>query len=649
MKKYLVCIILFFLLSMNLTCQKKSVLLRPPNPNAGIPVTESNQQNPEGSIVSETIQELAETEISPGGGTVIVIKPGNVLQGMKIEVPTGSYPTTQKFIISSTAIQSHPFGANFKPITPLIKVENGGTYSEKLMIVTVPISLAEDEFAMPFFYNQEKGKLEGIPLISENTTSLTFATRHFSTFVISAIRKELLKGDLKSTFMPTLDNWSLPNSPTQISPKGECAGQAISSLWYFLEKKQVDQKELFNRYDNDGKEMSIGFWQDDRLALRLVSTVHTDLQWDKSFDILYDPLTPIIDELTWLSFAYSMLLTHEPQLVVIKNTQSGEGHAMVVYQVKENGLVIADPNKPWEGQEILINYEEDRFKPYEGYNRILYIGKYASIEPSQIEKRWKELDKGTIGNDRFIPAAVYHIGRKAGNRTLDLEMKDKYMITDNVEKDEIKIAVVDPNNKNKWYSFDVYDYSDPANPQLIVDKVPNDPVKLCPLKKGDNKLGFVIWAYNTTNQKYLWADFKHIVITYNKKEETNRSGNWEMGCFTLPSWSIWDCKMKDTYGFRLCITIKNGIVSGTGSTCYSHAQEVKGTCINDQVVFTFKWVNFEDDKAGCIVSGTFTGKFAGTSSHLDGTVTGKQHIWNKSSTYCKSYDKEFPFSEPMKD
>lgn len=632
-----------------MNCQKKSVWLPPPDPNVGIPINETGKQPPGNSIINETIQEIANTEISPSGGTVIVIKTDNPLNGLKIEVPPGSYPTSLHFSISISSIKNHSFGANFRPITPLIKVDNGGDYSEKFLLVTVPISLTKDEFAMPFFYNQEKEKLEGIPLISENETSLTFATRHFSTFVLSAIRKELLKGDLKSSFMPTLDTWSLPNSPTQISPKGECSGQAISSIWYFLEKKPVDQMELFTRYDNDGKEKTLGFWQDDRLAVRLVSTIHTDLQWDKSFDILYDPLTPIIDELTWLSFAYSMILSHEPQLVVIKNTQSGEGHAMVVYEVRENGLLIADPNKPWEGQEIQISYEQNQFKPYEEYNRILYIGTYASINPVQIEKRWKEMDSGTIGNNLFIPASVYHIGRKAGNRTLDLEMKDKYMITENVEKDEIKIAVLDTNNKNKWFSFDIYDYSDPANPLLLVDKIPNELMKLCPLKKGENNLGFVIWAFDATNQKYLWADFKRIVITYNKKEESNRNGNWELGCFTLPSWSLWDCKMKDTYGFRLCITIKNGVISGIGSTCYSHAQEVSGTCKNDQVAFTFRWVNYEDEKAGCVVTGTFTGKFTGTNNHLEGTVTGKQHIWNKSSTYCKSYDKEFPFSEPMKD
>jgi hypothetical protein len=74
-----------------------------------------------GSSVSVTNQ-----NIDPGGGTIKVVLPGSPVNGLEITVPPNAYSDTRAFSISYATVQSHNFGSNFKPVSPLITIKNQG-------------------------------------------------------------------------------------------------------------------------------------------------------------------------------------------------------------------------------------------------------------------------------------------------------------------------------------------------------------------------------------------------------------------------------------------------------------------------------------------------------------------------------------------
>ena len=148
---------------------------------------QTNDQEPVATInVGENVNLLSET-MNSNGGTITISKPGDVLDGFEIVVPENAYSNPTDFTISYSPIIDHTLGEHFNPISPLIHVDNGGEYSEDLMLVTIPVDIPENHFAMAFYFDETTGELEGMPLINETKNSITIATRHFSKFTVSSV------------------------------------------------------------------------------------------------------------------------------------------------------------------------------------------------------------------------------------------------------------------------------------------------------------------------------------------------------------------------------------------------------------------------------------------------------------------------------
>ena len=108
-------------------------------------------------------------------------------------------------------------------------------------------------------YDEVTGKIEALPAIVSDDNSITVETRHFSTstisgglqlnkklnessfanIVISSIKESALSGQsvISSGFTPGIDDWEFINYGSYISPGGHCAGQSMTSMWYFYDKK----------------------------------------------------------------------------------------------------------------------------------------------------------------------------------------------------------------------------------------------------------------------------------------------------------------------------------------------------------------------------------------------------------------------------
>jgi hypothetical protein len=379
--------------------------------------------------------EAASTSISPSGGNITVKQADSLINGLELSVPSGAYKDKRDFKISCAPIEKHSFGEDFNPITPLITVENGGLYSAEDIMVTVPVSIPQDKFAMGFIYNDKTKILEGMPVMAESSSSITVSTRHFSSFVISVIDKFKLKKDIDTSFRPGIDDWHFVNYGSYIAPKGHCAGQSISAMWYYYNQPNGKDLTLYGRYDNNGKDPATPkLWWDDSYGYRLASIVQSDLDWDSWASQFFTNQRGVNDELAWDCFAYSMQFLKQPQYVTLG---AGEkGHAIICYRIKDGNLYVADPNYPG-NTERRIEYVNNKFKPYESgankkdiedgksisYTKIGYVAQSSRVDWQKMQQRWGEFKNGTIGNDKF-PA--YKIMTKDEKGQLQ-EIQDGYV------------------------------------------------------------------------------------------------------------------------------------------------------------------------------------------------------------------------------
>ena len=494
------------------SCKKKDNPVEP----------EDNPSSGSGAIQSGEVIDVKSQDIGPAGGTIVVSQPGNELSGMQIVVPQNSYQETRTYSISYSKIEKHSLGDNFNPISPLIMIKNGGGYSDDLISVKIPIKKSTDEFAMAFYYDNNTGKLEGLPILAEDDSSVTFGTRHFSTstislgkrlgkthdasaysnVVITSFKDSYLTGQsiINTGFQPGVDDWEFTNYGSYAASGGHCAGQSISAMWYYYEKKLKGAPQLFHAYDtilkSDGTKDTV--WYDNKYGYRLASTLQKNLQWNgKLYKILEKvETTPNFHFLSWRAFAATMLLTGEPQFVGL--TSDKGGHAIIAYKISltENKLFVADPNYP--GQEKVITFNGTSFNNYKtrqnanspesNYFGIGYYSKTSMIDWDKLNDLWAQFENKTIGNALF-PAYKYYY-------KLDkdwIELQDTLTTT----TDSLRI---------KW---------DLANSGIIeIDETgarfqnPN----YFPLQTGKHKYGFAMFAKLPGDTTYQWVDFRWVTI-----------------------------------------------------------------------------------------------------------------------------------------
>ena len=174
----------------------------------------------------------------------------------------------------------------------MIYVDNGGTYSNDMMYIRVPVNVPAGYFAMGFIYDASTKQLEGMPLISSDSDSITVGTRHFSDFFISMISKTLLNKDIDSGFRPGIDDWQFTNRGSYISPGGHCEGQSLSALWYYCTRPDGTNARLFGRYDNNGNQpVTPGFWYDDSFGYRFASVIQEDIDGSSFANNLWESLS----------------------------------------------------------------------------------------------------------------------------------------------------------------------------------------------------------------------------------------------------------------------------------------------------------------------------------------------------------------------
>jgi hypothetical protein len=433
-----------------------------PFPGSAAPPAAQVKEPVHGTVTSGVMAPAAQGSVSAAGGTITVNQPGSAINGLLFTAPAGAYPSGQQVTISSAPITAHTFGSNFNPATPLIAINAGGTYADEPVLVTIPVTIPDDQFAMAFYYDDANKKLEGIPTANQDSKSITIATRHFSNILVSMISLSSLNGITKvdSGFRPGVDDWEFVNDGSYIAPGGYCAGQSATMMWYYTEQRQKNPAApgLYGLYDNNGREKTPLFPTDNTRGIRFASVIQkvTDQQkyWDNS-----DFFSNISDSTTFREFKYSMLVTGEPQYVSIR--RDGGGHAIVCYEVSDTTLWIADPNFP--GKERMITLNGTTLSPYTSgansqdikengvriYPRIRYVAKSALFSWPALAAEYAKVQDGTIGDDQFRPyAAVIFAINDDGSQTeagrIAAGGKNTGVTRINVGTKTVQIRVVNP-------------------------------------------------------------------------------------------------------------------------------------------------------------------------------------------------------------
>jgi PKD repeat protein len=436
-----IAVILIFVLDIgNLTNPFKSIT----EEGKGEQITELPK---EGLTAGESTQ-VASAEISSDGG-ILSIDEG-ALSGFSIEVLENTFTESVKFDVSTAQVESHEFGDDFNPASPLITIDNGDIFGDTPMMVTIPIQIEDDEFAMAFFYDEQTRSLQGLPLLSLTNNELVTLTQHFSKIVVSKTKKDNIKTVYDTKFKPKVDDFQIPNNGSYIGPGGYCMGTCVAEAYYYLKKELNQGNTLYGRFDNDGHDKTPNYWEDDADAVRLVSSIQKvggDL-WDNPTKLLaafkkqFDE--NIDNTQTYYAILYAMMFSKQPQIIDLRDGKSG--HVVLAYKITEDAIYIADPNYPGDAtKRIPISKDSSgkiKFGKYESYNKMSYFGLYALMNEGKTYGLWREVIDGSptqgISAADFFPDDIVIevvVGKDKNGKDIIMPLTDGLILTEEaVEK-----------------------------------------------------------------------------------------------------------------------------------------------------------------------------------------------------------------------
>lgn len=486
-------------------------------------------------LVLGTAAVVKQQTIPADGGIVRVTSSGTALDGLTIEFPSGSYTAGKTIKVSTRPIERHNAGAHFNPLTPLIEVEGAAETADKMIRVRIPAKVPSNHFAMAFYYDPIRQKFEGMPLIDQGPDFVTIVTRHFSSFVVSAIDETQLKNQMPiySDFLPGVDDFKFANYGSWLRPGGHCAGQSIAAIWYYVQQKSAGEPNLFGLLDNNGGDSTPAIWQDDTYLYKWCSVLQYDIDWadlEVKIEQVFQDANPTK---VWQAFAYSILITGEPQLegMFTDPNEDGRrgGHAMVIYGVEESDdgdqwrLLVADPNYPAKRDRYIYFDETGLLEPYSSganaqeaasghgklYTSIYYIGKTALLPWEIVAQRYEEVLDGVIGEGIF-PETTIIISEITDSGNIEIELKDNFHQTTDPLVYLYSMIKTSAGDEGVAYLsvFEGKNSTAPVN--VLIDKT--YPAKL---KEGDNWFGFYTQGMYNNYRKFI--DFQWINI-YHKPQ-----------------------------------------------------------------------------------------------------------------------------------
>ena len=357
--------------------------------------------------------------IYENGGTFEISSGRNLINGFRISVPREAYTTSAELVISTEKPTDFILDYDLDPISPLIHLDmndrysNVPAYSEVPMTIKIPIDIdSSTEFAMVFYVNTFSGFIEAIPVYELTDSEITIKVQHLGSFIVSKRSYQELDASTvdNSGYTPGEDDWPFANYGSILAPNGHCAGQTLTSAYYYVNHKQWGEESLWTRFNNDTPD----FWFDDSDAYRYASVIQDSIDFTSTSFLNSIDSSIESQKLTYYSFKYAIQITGNPQFLAlysINGTTVESGHAMLVYKVENDTLYVADPNLPGDTTRTFTFNQTTGFSTYLSgdnandlsieYNTFLFSGLSALVDFRLLSQEFDRMIEGTIGEYRM--------------------------------------------------------------------------------------------------------------------------------------------------------------------------------------------------------------------------------------------------------
>lgn len=389
-------------------------------------------KRPKGTFVVDAPLELSKAPWS--SPKLTISRPGHPLDSLEIHAKPSSISAGNEITVTSANVTSHSFGSRFsKVLSPMITIQ-GSSQSRGPILVRIPrpegwndncdvVSVdpfenflvyettagADSKFIDVFLYKlkmagaaPKKGDQGGIVLVESRTPS--------SPTSLSVSRSTV---DASSGFLPGQHDWPFVNRGSFASPGGDCTGMSLTAAYIFATSTgpTIRTDSRFTEETND-------FTDDDRDSRRLVGKVQVDYgnaaalgAWDE--DAFSTPVSPA----ALLRSAKKRFEDGIPCVLVLYNSVTQAGHAVVTFAAGASNLLIADPNFPGQVRELTSNSDGSQWNPFtaqlnadeEGSNYDLFYLVDPIKFSEQLEPLYKAALAGDVGSDAFGGISSYDL------------------------------------------------------------------------------------------------------------------------------------------------------------------------------------------------------------------------------------------------
>jgi len=276
-----------------------------------------------GSSSGSGISSEAYDNIGPSGGILEISDQSNPLFGLKIDVPDGALDN-ETIISASIETNDSILPQSCKKVGQIFSFKPDNTVFNIPVKVTIPYdnSLTKNEDVLQIFsFDGSTWELATCIERDTNANTITILTCHFSKYV--PLEPESVQ--YNTGFRPDKNGFS---SPTK---NFTCSGMVGYAKWFYENNESC---ELYNSYSNSEQEQIA---IDSQNEMRNVVILRSYRCTDKMVgDALKEGLRT----------------THRPQILTIRSSLKGNpgdqlGHAVLVYDFKDNAFLIYDPDYPY--------------------------------------------------------------------------------------------------------------------------------------------------------------------------------------------------------------------------------------------------------------------------------------------------------------
>jgi hypothetical protein len=447
-------------------------------------------------------------------------------QGLSISLPAAALSADTNFSVTSSPIDglsgAGDYGGAVAPITPLYAIDNGGADLSAPATVTLSYSLPADVPAgaspMAFYYDPASGTLSPLTTLSASDGKLTVLATHFSDVVGTLVDWTKIPTVADSGFRPGVDDWQFNNYGSYVAPGGQCEGQSLSEIWYYVDQRQAaGASPLYGLYDNNGApDKTPTFWADDSQGYRLVASVHADPIVDRATYLMFrnSQWAAADNRLTYDDFRAAIAFSGQPQMIRLNPDGVAGGHTMVIYRVTPTRIYVADPNYVGQLRSIRYDAATGVMSPYSSgasassiaaggdtsYTHFAYVPWLTARTSAAIAARWSQFEANGAGSTTFPTYDLLYLsGRDANGKEVWSPL------TDGISTDQAKLTIqVTKLSDQSPTKMSVYPNTSSTRLGKWAWK------QTLSLSPGGNPFGLLIYAKKDTSWQYV--DFVRLNI-----------------------------------------------------------------------------------------------------------------------------------------